>query len=1058
MKKNRMRSTSAVLLLAALTVTAPRIDAEPIIAGVSINVGVPDLMAVTIVGSGFVDGSTSITFNGLAVPVGEFALLSSARLVALVPTGATSGPLVVSVNGVESDPVDFTISAFVPTPGVDYATDQVVARVIPGASVGRMLEETGLNLTRVVPLTNAYWYQFQIPNGRSIRQVIIDLLATGLVDAAEAAFRAFQNAEVRPSQQNQPQPNDPRFEPKQYGPQRIRAIDQNANVPDGHFIAKGEGITIGIVDTGVDDQHPDLAGKVDLGWDCVNNDAFPTDDQGHGTHVAGIAGAITNNTTGMVGIGANSKLLASKALGSEGGTNEMVASCIVDSVDRGSDVINLSLGGKTPSALIKAAVDYALCNRRVVVVAAGNTNRDPEPHYPAAWSDPILPDGLIAVANSTFQDGINVSSTRGVFVDVAAPGTCIDSTIPTQMANPDPSIDCLGGDYACDASCPAGSNYCCKTGTSMSAPHVSGLAAMMWSWHPELLPTQVECLMEISAIDIMAPGKDVDSGHGRVDAYAAMTSVISLVNRGDARQQADGSFALLPPECNRQPPDCPTFDPGYGQHSSSPEYQKPPGLVPGIGWPDQVVPITTDSAKALIVNTAPETLLMDLETKAKVAFAGNAISDVLLTPDNRYALWIECLGLSCEVVRLEISTLELATIALSGPPVTELTLTPDGTVALIGTYIHLDVIEIDPLAKRIFADDNWIYDPITAVSITPDSNKALVGTAQGVAIARLDAIPITVTELRGTGLPITGISISPDGSRALVGIEDGYTVIDAATETIDVTERTSGTPVDNIAVDSDSTLATYAYIDGIVKIDLAAGGSFTRHVCARSPVTDIDITPDGKYAVVGTEDEDPTASHRVDVCALELASGVVTNVPLDQSGSPGGPIRTGISITPDQPTTRVALGIEAGVAVVAMDGASPGLVGVFTDAAEPVVNTSITPTKVTDIIDGSGGEHYLGVVGNKAGFTYLFRLTDAVQAEDGEYTTGRPLIAATISGDSDKAVIGTVDGTWIIDIGDRDIVDQPIDPDSPQLNALPDDTQPPLNPSGERGKSVSREG
>jgi len=276
--------------------------------------------------------------------------------------------------------------------------------------------------------------------------------------------------------------------------------------------ASGSEVVIAVVDSGIDLDHPDLInqiwqnndeipgngldddhnGYVDdtQGWDFVHSDALPQDDQSHGSHVAGIAAAETNNHTGVAGVSWGARLMALKALNQNGdGTWMDVSSAIVYSVDNGARIINMSFGSADSSQAIEAAVDYAVGNGCLLVASAGNGGTGV--FYPAA-----LP-GVLAVAATDNQDLPWSISNRGPEVELAAPGKEILST-------------------------DAYDSYKILSGTSMSAPHVSGVAALVWSLRPAWDASQVRQLLDDTAQDIWSPGRDELSGYGRVDAWAAV--------------------------------------------------------------------------------------------------------------------------------------------------------------------------------------------------------------------------------------------------------------------------------------------------------------------------------------------------------------------------------------------------------------------------------------------------------------------------------------------------------------------------------------------------------
>ena len=278
-------------------------------------------------------------------------------------------------------------------------------------------------------------------------------------------------------------PNDPRFT-AQYGLSKARftkAWDRT----------RGGGVRIAIIDGGVDARHPDLRSKVVAQKDFVTGDPIAEDSLGgHGTINAGIAAAATNNGKGVAGGCPNCKLLVAKVLDQYGGYDSDVANGIVWSVDRGAKVVNLSLGGEGSSRVLKDSVDYATSKGAVVVASAGNYAEYGNPRiYPAAYSN------VIAVAATDSQDRRAYFSERGSWVDVAAPGVDILSTLP-------------------------GGKYGKMSGTSMAAPYVSSLAGLLTA--QGFTNSQVKSRIELRATDLGPRGKDPYYGYGRINAQAAV--------------------------------------------------------------------------------------------------------------------------------------------------------------------------------------------------------------------------------------------------------------------------------------------------------------------------------------------------------------------------------------------------------------------------------------------------------------------------------------------------------------------------------------------------------
>ncbi len=281
---------------------------------------------------------------------------------------------------------------------------------------------------------------------------------------------------------------DPRFE-EQYAPQAV-------NAPAAWERTHGEGATIAVVDGGVLYDHPDLRDRfgVQKGRDFVDgdDDPYPEDRQEeyHGTHVAGIAAATTDNAEGVAGI-SDARLLSCRALASDGtGNFSDIADAVQWATDQGADVINLSLGGGGRNRTMKAAVSYAVDNGALPVAAAGNSGID-QVSYPARFEECVAVGALEA-------DGDRARfSQYGPNLELVAPGVDVLSTW-TEPGRP----------------------YARLSGTSMACPVVSGVAALGTTAHPERGPADLRALLRGTAVDAGLPGEQ--QGYGRVDAAAVV--------------------------------------------------------------------------------------------------------------------------------------------------------------------------------------------------------------------------------------------------------------------------------------------------------------------------------------------------------------------------------------------------------------------------------------------------------------------------------------------------------------------------------------------------------
>ncbi|RJS86236.1 hypothetical protein CW713_00515 [Methanophagales archaeon] len=282
-------------------------------------------------------------------------------------------------------------------------------------------------------------------------------------------------------------PNDPLYV-QQWGPQAIKA-DYAWDTQQG-----SNSVKIAIVDTGVNYAHEDLAGNyVSGGYDWVNSDNDPDDDNGHGTHCAGIAAAVMNNSKGIAGI-AQIQIMAEKVLNENGtGSYWDVAQGIIHAADQGADVISLSLGGTRACWRMREACEYAWKKGCVIVAAAGNSNSGVL--YPAAF------DTVIAVGALENETNRVRWSNWGPELELVAPGVDIMSTVPTFVNT---------------------TGYESWSGTSMATPHVAGVAALVWSNCPAFTNQEVREHLDYTADDLGAPGWDPYYGWGRVDAEEAI--------------------------------------------------------------------------------------------------------------------------------------------------------------------------------------------------------------------------------------------------------------------------------------------------------------------------------------------------------------------------------------------------------------------------------------------------------------------------------------------------------------------------------------------------------
>jgi subtilisin family serine protease len=297
-------------------------------------------------------------------------------------------------------------------------------------------------------------------------------------------------------------------------------------------------VIVAVIDSGLDWNHKDFSwenlwrnpgevpdngqdddgnGYVDdiVGWNFLGHNNSPWDHDGHGTFVAGLIGATRGNGTGIAGINPNVKVMVLKAINNFGHTRaSYIAKALVYAADNGARVANLSAGGADLTEIEKAAIDYAVSRGVLIVVAAGNQGKDLSDFGPAGS------DKVITVAATGTDDKHTVFSNWGTPVDIAAPG---EDMLSLRARRTDTISGVPGLEYESESAF-VGSDrrYYRASGTSFSAPLITGIASLLLSNNPSLTAAQVRRMLLQSARDIDAPGRDQFSGYGLVDARAAL--------------------------------------------------------------------------------------------------------------------------------------------------------------------------------------------------------------------------------------------------------------------------------------------------------------------------------------------------------------------------------------------------------------------------------------------------------------------------------------------------------------------------------------------------------
>ena len=334
-------------------------------------------------------------------------------------------------------------------------------------------------------------------------------------------------------------PNDPNFASRQWSmvnngtfPLSPATADADIDMDLAWDIETGDpNLLVAVLDSGMKLDHPEFAGRIWVntsetldgidndgnnyvddvygGWDFANNDNDPTDDHGHGTNVGGIALATGNNGIGYAGVNWNSQIMAVKILDqNNSGFYSWMAEGIYYAVDNGVKVMNMSVGGNSPSVTLEDAVNYAYANNVSLVVSTGNG--DTALQYPSRYANSIAvgstnPDDS---RTSPFFWSATSGSNFGPEIDVVAPGNYIYGLSHTSNTN----YNSYWG------------------GTSQAAPHVAGLISLMVSIKPSITVDEINTILiqtsedQVGPISEDTPGFDNYFGHGRINAFQALSS------------------------------------------------------------------------------------------------------------------------------------------------------------------------------------------------------------------------------------------------------------------------------------------------------------------------------------------------------------------------------------------------------------------------------------------------------------------------------------------------------------------------------------------------------
>ena len=356
-----------------------------------------------------------------------------------------------------------------------YDADTVLVQLALGAGA-ELVDEIALAHDLEVagrlplPLMAVQFVRYRLPAGRSVHEAVAELTFYPGVIAAQPNYRYGLTGTTSATS-------------IQYAPSKI-------HVDEAHQIAKGRGVLVAVIDSGIDTEHPELKTSVAESFEAIDFD--PADEKRHGTAMAAVIAANSQ----LLGIAPSVRLLSARAFGVPKGDSKASATTFAIlksmqwSFDRGARIFNLSFAGPRDPALMKG-LDALAARDVVMIAAAGNAGPDTPPAYPGAHS------GVIAVTATDKTDVLFSMANNGKYIALAAPGVDVMTATP-------------------------GNRYELMSGTSVAAAHVTGVVALMMEKDPGLKPAIVRQKLFDSAIDLGPEGPDVDYGAGLVDALGAL--------------------------------------------------------------------------------------------------------------------------------------------------------------------------------------------------------------------------------------------------------------------------------------------------------------------------------------------------------------------------------------------------------------------------------------------------------------------------------------------------------------------------------------------------------
>ncbi len=633
------------------------------------------------------------------------------------------------------------------------APDELIVRFAPGvnaATRARILASAGCQQTRSFRLLRDLAL-VQVQAGTRMQDAIQRLSASSAVRYAEPNYIVTAAAI----------PNDPRF-PELYG---LNNTGQTGGTPDADIDAPeawdqqtGTDVVVAVIDTGLDYNHEDIVGNVwtnpgeipgngidddnngyidDVrGWDFVNGDNDPFDDNDHGTHVSGTIAAVGNNGIGVAGVNWSARIMPLKFLNARGsGTTADAISALDYAVMMGARISNNSWGGGAFSQALYDAIAAAQAAGHLFVAAAGNDGVDTDvtPSYPASYDL----DNIVSVAATDDNDALASFSNFGaVTVDLGAPGVSILSTTPANT-------------------------YSSFSGTSMATPHVSGVAALLLAEDPALDVVSLKQAI-LDSVDPIAALAGITVTGGRLNAANALASLVRVVVSPADVTLAAGTTQQFTASGGTAPYTWQVADPAVASIDAT-------GLLTALAAGSTTITATdangvTGTAQVTVttVVVSPDTATIRVGDTLQFTATGGTAPYVWTVSDPSLASIDVSTGL---LTAIALGTVQVTVTDANGFSdttgdivISDIAISPDSAILGVGDTLQFTVS--GGTAPYTWSTGN------TAVA-TIDANGLLTAVGAGVT-------QVTVTDAAGlsvsTGdITVRDISVSPDTATVLVG-------------------------------------------------------------------------------------------------------------------------------------------------------------------------------------------------------------------------------------------------------------------------------------------------